>query len=167
MATKSKYGKRPQTGRNLGYLAVCPDLTTRKRLLEAIHGAVNRCTNTGHKNYANYGGRGITVYPAWLRDRRTFLAYLATLPGCNDPELAIDRIDNDRGYEPGNLRFVTWSESNRNRRQKRRGGGSTLVKSGRWQAQLCADKKNYYLGLHETREQAEAAVAAKRTELGI
>ena len=30
-------------------------------------------------------------------------------------DLTIDRIDNDRGYDPGNCRWVTLLENNRNR----------------------------------------------------
>jgi hypothetical protein len=35
------------------------------------------------------------------------------------PDLQIDRIDTDGNYEPGNVRFVTRSENNRNRRNNR------------------------------------------------
>jgi hypothetical protein len=39
-----------------------------------------------------------------------------TLNGWDKPELELDRIDVNKGYEPDNLRFVTRSENQRNRR---------------------------------------------------
>ena len=41
---------------------------------------------------------------------------LVTLDGWDDPDLELDRINNDRGYEPENLRFVTRAENTRNKR---------------------------------------------------
>lgn len=52
----------------------------------------------------------------WVGDIRLFVEHLVTLPGYDNPELVIDRINNNGNYEPGNLRFATWSESNYNRR---------------------------------------------------
>jgi hypothetical protein len=39
-----------------------------------------------------------------------------TLDGWDKPELDLDRIDVNKGYEPDNLRFVTRAENQRNRR---------------------------------------------------
>src|SRR3974390_513045 len=85
-----------------GYVDVCPDDRHRRRLLGRI-GAILTRTSNGHRDY---GGRGIGVYRAWRKDRRAFLAYLVTLSGWDEPLLEIDRIDNEKGYEPGNLRFI-------------------------------------------------------------
>src|SRR5689334_10623070 len=72
-----------------------------------------RCLNPNNAAYHNYGGRGITVctewaefYPAFLRDvgRRPARGY------------TLDRIDNDKGYEPGNVEWRTAREQARNRR---------------------------------------------------
>lgn len=67
--------------------------------------------------YEHYGARGIRIYAAWLADRRAFLAHLVTLDGWDVPSLELDRIDVNKGYEPGNLRFVSRSENLRNKRQ--------------------------------------------------
>jgi hypothetical protein len=39
-----------------------------------------------------------------------------TLDGWDNPKLELDRIDVNKGYEPNNLRFVTRSQNQRNRR---------------------------------------------------
>lgn len=87
-----------------------------RRLRVAANDAVARCENPESGEYQHYGGRGITVHPDWVEDRKLFVVYLASLPGHDDPDLWLDREDNDLGYVPGNLRFVTPSVSNYNKR---------------------------------------------------
>lgn len=79
-------------------------------------GMVSRCYDPNHRAYPNYGGRGIRVCAQWKRDRRKFFEYALTLPGYDQLGLDMDRIDNDRGYEPGNLRLVSRGENSNNRR---------------------------------------------------
>ena len=102
-----------------GYAAICSNDIIRKRLLQRISHAVDRCTNANHRWYESYGGRGIRVYKSWLsvpEGRRKFLAYLMTLSGWDKPKLQIDRIDNEGNYEPGNLRFATAKTNSNNKR---------------------------------------------------
>jgi hypothetical protein len=84
------------------------------------NGMVTRCTNPKHVAYKRYGGRGITVYPDWL-GRGGFLRYedwvLANL-GPRPEGMTLDRIDNDRGYAPGNLRWATAEQQAGNRRHR-------------------------------------------------
>jgi hypothetical protein len=72
-----------------------------------------RCHNPEHAAFANYGGRGIRVCDRWLHSLVAFVQDMGAKP---TPLHEIDRIDNDRGYEPGNCRWVTRSENDRNRR---------------------------------------------------
>ncbi|WP_199570603.1 hypothetical protein [Streptomyces murinus] len=72
---------------------------------------IQRCTNPDHKQWANYGGRGITVCERWL-DFPNFLADMGERPA----GLTLDRIDNNRSYEPGNCRWADVSTQNSNRR---------------------------------------------------
>lgn len=87
---------------------------------QAIVNARSRCSNPLAIDYHNYGGRGITVHPDWCGkggfDR--FLAHIGPKP---HPDLTLDRIDNDKGYEPGNVRWTTRQVQFRNRRPKTRG----------------------------------------------
>jgi hypothetical protein len=72
---------------------------------------VSRCSDPKNERFNDYGGRGITVYVLWL----IFENFYADM-GDPPPGLVLDRIDNDGNYEPGNCRWATLSESNRNRR---------------------------------------------------
>lgn len=75
-----------------------------------------RCTNPEHPAWPGYGGRGITVCARWLDDVEAFVADVGRRPG---PGFELDRIDNDRGYEPGNCRWVDRQTNSRNRRSNR------------------------------------------------
>lgn len=100
-----------------GFEAVCQDAAHRERLLTRISSIISRCTNPDNAVYPDYGGRGITVYPQWVGNRVAFLRYLVGLDGWDVPALQLDRSDNNKGYEPGNLRFVTRSTNMSNKRK--------------------------------------------------
>lgn len=75
---------------------------------------VQRCENPNHPSYHNYGGRGITIHPE-LRSWKNWINYIESLPNY-DPNLSLDRLDNNKGYEKGNLRWVNTSVQVANRR---------------------------------------------------
>lgn len=87
-----------------------------RRLMIAIKHVMDRCTNPADPHWQYYGGRGIYVCAEWLVNRQAFFDHLLTLPGWDDFSLWLDRADNSKGYEPGNLRFVTPAESRLNQR---------------------------------------------------
>ena len=72
---------------------------------------IARCTRPSHPSFAYYGARGVAVCERWLGSYAAFLADMGEAP----PGLWLDRIDNAKGYEPGNCRWVTPKESAKNR----------------------------------------------------
>lgn len=77
---------------------------------------VNRCTNPKDRSWLNYGGRGITIHESW----RNFEAFYAEV---GDPPFigaSLDRKENSKGYEPGNVRWITQTEQMRNTRSNKR-----------------------------------------------
>lgn len=85
-----------------------------------------RCYNPDNPAYEFYGGRGIGVHEPW-HDVATFCDWVAENLGPCLPGRSLDRIDNARGYEPGNLRWATRSEQTVNRRRIAKAGLECVV----------------------------------------
>lgn len=71
-----------------------------------------RCYSPSSGGFESYGGRGIDVCPRW-HTAANFVADMGKKPSRSHQ---IDRIDNTKGYEPGNCRWVTVSEQQRNKK---------------------------------------------------
>ena len=76
-------------------------------------GMIQRCTNPNEPQWHDYGGRGITVHPEWRASFKAFFEHVGPKP---TPKHTLDRIDNERGYEPGNVRWATRREQLLNKR---------------------------------------------------
>lgn len=78
---------------------------------------LTRATNPNIGHAEHYVGRGIGVCPEWAyggdgHGFERFLAYVGPKPS---REHSLDRIDNDKGYEPGNVRWATAPVQARNK----------------------------------------------------
>jgi len=80
-------------------------------------GMIHRCSVNCNRS-RDYHDRGITVCEQW-RGKNGFEVFLAEVGRRPSSEHTLDRIDNDRGYEPGNVRWATSKEQARNRRNNR------------------------------------------------
>jgi hypothetical protein len=94
-----------------GYASTKPGQRTPE--YAAWDSAKQRCTNPNHPRWKDYGGRGITMCEAWRTD---FLVFLRDV-GPKPVGYTLDRIDNDRGYEPGNVRWTDWKTQENNKRR--------------------------------------------------
>ena len=78
---------------------------------------IQRCTNPKHPDYDDYGGRGISIHPLFLK----FENFYAIVGPRKSPKHSLDRYpDNDGNYEPGNIRWATAKEQSLNKRTTQR-----------------------------------------------
>jgi hypothetical protein len=77
---------------------------------------ISRCENPADPSYHNWGGRGIQVCEHW-HDIRVFIIWMEENLGLRPEGMTLDRIDNDRGYEPGNVRWTTPAVQRANQRR--------------------------------------------------
>lgn len=75
--------------------------------------AKRRCHTEGDKDFKRYGAVGIQMCSEWRDSFESFFAYMGVRP----EGMSLDRFPNTSGnYEPGNCRWATTTEQNRNRR---------------------------------------------------
>ncbi|MBO7323463.1 MAG: hypothetical protein J6U51_07770 [Bacteroidales bacterium] len=72
-----------------------------------------RCYNSNSKYFHNYGGRGVVMCERWKRSFENFLQDMGPAPS---KQHSVDRINVDGNYEPGNCRWATRTQQNRNKR---------------------------------------------------
>jgi len=70
-----------------------------------------RCYQINSIGYSRYGALGITVCARW----HDFNSFRADMGECPDRSMTLDRKNNAVEYEPGNCRWATMADQNRNR----------------------------------------------------
>jgi hypothetical protein len=108
---------RGQTAESLDRLRLSN--TTHGLSRHPLYGAwrkmMSRCYNPSADAYRNYGARGISVAPQW-HDVAVFVRDIEAELGPRPQGQSLDRVNNDRGYEPGNMQWATASEQLLSRR---------------------------------------------------
>ena len=131
---------------------------THSRLYECWRDMKSRCNNPKNKRYYDYGGRGITVCKEWEESFIPFWQW-ALENGYSD-DLTIDRIDNDKGYSPGNCRWASHYEQVHNQRKRKSKLGVTGVreyKCGCYIAYVCIGHKYIQIGRFPSIDEAVIA----------
>jgi len=77
---------------------------------QAFHDAKRRCQSVLHKQYPDYGGRGIQFRFSTFQE---FIDHIGVRPD----GMSLDRINNDGHYEVGNVRWATPRQQTKNRRR--------------------------------------------------
>lgn len=83
-----------------------------------------RCLNPNNASFNRYGGRGISVCERWMKFDN-FYSDMGDAPS----RLTLDRKDNNGNYEPGNCRWATYKQQQRNRSSNHRIAHNGTTKS--------------------------------------
>lgn len=83
------------------------------RIYRIWYGIKYRCYYKTSTSYKKYGAKGVTMCEEWKNDFQNFKQW--ALENNYAENLTIDRIDNSKGYQPDNCRFVDYQTQNNNR----------------------------------------------------
>lgn len=144
-------------------------------LYQVWSGMLARCGSEGHKQYKDYGGRGISVCAEWKNSFQAF--YDWSYANGYQKGLEIDRVENENGYSPDNCRWITKIQNVNNTSRVRRNnttgfpGAFKYGKTGKFYSKIMKDGKPVVLGVFDTAEEAgeayRSAKADKLKQLGI
>lgn len=137
---------------------------TESRLYRVWHGMIQRTNNPEKDNYHYYGGRGITCCEKW--ESFNVFADWALGNGYKD-NLEMDRIDNDKGYQPDNVRFIPKYQNMQNTGLSKKNtsgvkGVSFNKYKRKWMATITIEGRQIQLGAYIKKE--EAVISRKTAE---
>ena len=118
----------------------------------------HRCSDKG--SYGKIAGR---IFSEEFLDFNVWLEYIEGLDDAYKEQYSIDRIDNNKGYERGNLRWASKSVQTRNtaRSYKNNKSGYRGVYSykntDKFYCQITVDSNRKHLGIYNTKEEAAKA----------
>ncbi len=94
-------------------------IDNKHELRSTIYDIYNRCYNPSFKHYEYYKSNNVTVSEEF-HNGYVFAEYLMSLPNYDkrkELNLTVDRINNSKGYERGNLRWATKTIQRLNQRE--------------------------------------------------
>lgn len=79
--------------------------------------AKRRCVNPADAAWKDYGARGIKMCDRWLNNFHNFLDDMGLCPvGVDGKRYTIERLNVNKGYEPGNCTWIPLKDQGRNTR---------------------------------------------------
>lgn len=123
-----------------------------------------RCGNPQTESYPRYGALGITVCSEWQKSFESFFMHLGPRPSAS---LSIERIDNLKGYEPGNVKWGTAIEQANNKRNNRHftHNGKTLT-IAQWARKMSVPYMALFKRLQRGEDLEYAVAALNRAPVG-
>lgn len=118
----------------------------------------------GQRCRVSPGYEHVEIHQAWIDDPRLFVEHVGPRPSLQHE---IDRIDNAKGYEPGNVHWATSTEQKLNRRNT-----IWLEHDGRrqclthWARELGLDPKTLHHRLYVLKQSLEVALSPERQPAG-
>ena len=137
---------------------------TKKRYGNELHplysrwlSMTQRCCNPNHKQFKDWGGRGITIAEEF-KDFKFYANYIESLPNYSEKG-TVDRIDNMKGYIPGNLRWTDYNTQISNQRYSGKGfnkytGVNYSKTHNRWVARITFKGKTLCSNVFLTEKEA-------------
>lgn len=123
---------------------------TEKELLahtrQCWRGMRSRC-----KVSSAYVNKGIIVCEKWQNSYENFLTDMKVCPFL---DFTLDRIDNSKGYFPGNCRWRSRFVQNWNKNYPDSRGVTFRKDTQKWMAQVMLNYKTFGLGCFDTKEEA-------------
>ena len=142
--------------KSCGCLKVSHRLSTH-RLYGTWTGMIHRCTNSNHKFYKNYGGRGIKVCDEWNEVQN----FIEDMYPSFQEGLTLDRIDVNGHYCKDNCRWASISVQISNTRLLRitntSGYRGVFLLRGKYQTSISINNKSIHLGTFSTAIEAAKA----------
>jgi hypothetical protein len=118
---------------------------------------IARCNYPSASGYERYGGRGIKVCEKW----QDFLGFFEDMGHPPNRKSSLDRIDNDKGYDLANCRWVDLGEQAKNTRRAimvEVNGKRMCMKDAAKALNLPYDKLKRYFKKHGSLAKALAAL---------